>query len=161
MYPSQPGETSEYVTSEEPSSFVDGESPRVEYNHLVESTSTTGSLSSTNVPVASASLTSMAPPDTFITPAASGGGAEAKLHSAVNDVGPEFEGKAETTTNEGEEFFSPPDREDSFGVIIDAPRAETDSFLVTSSNNPIPVGKVQRRSQEWHGFASQDAGRMN
>jgi len=49
----------------------------------------------------------------------------------------------------------------SFGVIIDAPRAETDSFLVTSSNNPIPVGKVQRRSQEWHGFASQDAGRMN
>ena len=35
MYPSQPGETSEYVTSEEPSSFVDGESPRVEYNHLV------------------------------------------------------------------------------------------------------------------------------
>ena len=88
MYPSQPGETSEYVTSEEPSSFVDGESPRVEYNHLVESTSTTGSLSSTNVPVASASLTSMAPPDTFNTPAASGGGAEAKLHSAVNDVGP-------------------------------------------------------------------------
>jgi hypothetical protein len=149
MYPDQPGETSEYVTSSEPSSFVDGENARVEYNHLEESLGgvTTGSSSSI----------SMGPPDALAASGHIGGGGGTQTNTEVDDVGPEFEGKTEM---DGEDF-SPPEREDSFGAIIDAPRAETDSFMVTSSDNPIAVGKVAQLSHEWHGFASQDAGRMN
>ncbi len=77
-----------------------------------------------------------------------------------------------TRTPEGPESKSDDEREDeeeeggrkrsrSFEVCINAPRAETDSFLNTASNNPLKTGKLRRNSHEWHGFASQDSGRMN
>ena len=70
-----------------------------------------------------------------------------------------------TTSNGGPEsastFFAPPAREESFETYIEAPRADTDSFLNTASNNPIETTLLRKTSNEWHGFASMDAGRMN
>ena len=77
------------------------------------------------------------------------------------DRNQEVGGGPESVMEGTDAMFEPPEREDSFGAFIEAPRAETDSFLLTSSDNPIQTGIIKRPSHEWHGFASQDAGRMN
>jgi len=65
------------------------------------------------------------------------------------------------TKQNGPETFTAPDREDSFEAFIEVQRADTDSFLLTASDNPITYTHMKRPSNEWHGFASQDAGKMN
>ena len=71
------------------------------------------------------------------------------------------EGPESKSDDEDEEEEGGRKRSRSFEVCINAPRAETDSFLNTASNNPLKTGKMRRNSHEWHGFASQDSGRMN
>ena len=61
-----------------------------------------------------------------------------------------------TSSQEGQSatanFFQPPLREDSFETYIQAPRADTDSFIHTASDNPLAHGIERKNSNEWHGF---------
>lgn len=84
------------------------------------------------------------------------GGPESPSSSDATTTRPTGKNSFKRTSQEGQSatanFFQPPLREDSFETYIQAPRADTDSFIHTASDNPLAHGIERKNSNEWHGF---------